>query len=172
MNVLRNIRLAAAAALAAAALCTPAAADAQNIDAFRRRLNTPVQGDSHFEPATVRISEQGDVAAVTRAAERRSPQTVQGYRIVVFMSNAQSARAEAFAARDAFASRFPDEKCYVTYENLYFKVTAGNCAAEEDALVLLHRVSGEFPKAFKTRENIPVAEFTTPRPAPADEPEL
>jgi hypothetical protein len=49
---------------------------------------------------------------------------------------------------------------YVTYDNPYFKVTAGNCTSQEEALILLERIKPTFPKAFIMRENIPLEELT------------
>jgi hypothetical protein len=53
----------------------------------------------------------------------------------------------------------PQLKTYVTYDNPYFKVTAGNCTTQEEALILLERVKPSFPKAFIMRENISMEEL-------------
>jgi hypothetical protein len=78
---------------------------------------------------------------------------------MIFMSNSQTARTEALAARDTLAVRMPDQQSYVTYENPYFKVAAGNCTSKEEALVLLEKIKRDFPKAFIMRENIPLEEL-------------
>ena len=130
-------------------LLTAATAAAQDIASFRRRLAEPVRVDSlRTEYNTVRVEECGDAA-----------DSVNGYRIVIFMSNAQSARTEALAARESFETMYPDERSYVTYENPYFKVAVGNCTSQEEAIILMERIRPTFPKAFLMRETIPASEL-------------
>ena len=76
------------------------------------------------------------------------------------MSNSQSARRDAVTAQENFSSLFPQEQSYLTYENPYFKVAVGNCTTQEEAIILLGRVRGSFPKAFIMRESIDIGEFT------------
>lgn len=137
-----------------------ATASAQNLNDFKARLAAPVQVDSLTTiHATVEVTEHGDAARIT-ASQPIRPQSVNGYRIMLFMSNSQSARTEAFAACDSLAVRLPQLPTYVTYDNPYFKVTAGNCISQEEALILLERVKPTFPKAFIMRESIPLTELT------------
>ena len=150
----------AAAAAAFAAAASAQTPHQQTVEAFRRHLESPVRTDSlHMVYNTVKVTEEGDVHATVRAAENSANTDVNGYRIVIFMSNTQSARADAFAVRESFGASFPDERSYLSYENLYFKVVVGNCASQEDAVILLNRIKHEYPKAFITRETIPAAEF-------------
>ena len=148
--------------ITAAAVLLFFAASAQNLTTFKSRLGAPVQIDSLTTVrSTVQVSEHGDAAQIaTRAASTVRPQSVNGYRIMLFMSNSQSARTDAFAACDSLAVRMPSLPTYVTYDNPYFKVTAGNCTSQEEALILLERIKPTFPKAFIMRENIPLEELT------------
>lgn len=141
-------------------LLTAATAAAQDIASFRRRLSEPVRIDSlRTEYNTVRIEECGDAADIVARSEQSRRKSVNGYRIVIFMSNAQSARTEALAARESFETMYPDERSYVTYENPYFKVAVGNCTSQEEAIILMERIRPTFPKAFLMRETIPASEL-------------
>ena len=143
-----------------AAIAVSAALSAQNLQTFKQRLATPVQVDSLTTiKQTVIVTEHDDAANLTQQAANKQTAAVNGFRIMIFMSNSQTARTEALAARDTLAVRMPDQQSYVTYENPYFKVAAGNCTSKEEALVLLEKIKRDFPKAFIMRENIPLEEL-------------
>ena len=143
-----------------AAIAVSAALSAQNLQTFKQRLAAPVQVDSLTTiKQTVIVTEHDDAANLTQQAANKQTAAVNGFRIMIFMSNSQTARTEALAARDTLAVRMPDQQSYVTYENPYFKVAAGNCTSKEEALVLLEKIKRDFPKAFIMRENIPLEEL-------------
>lgn len=128
---------------------------------IKEHLATPVQIDSLTTiNETVHILEFGDAAAIAERNLNMEPQNVKGYRIVIFMKNAQSARREAVATQEAFALKFPEEQSYLIYENPYFKVSVGNYTTTEEAMVYLGRIRSEFPKAHIAPENIDVKEFS------------
>ena len=137
-----------------------AVVSAQNLRTFKEYLAAPVQVDSlTVIRSTAEVTEYDDAADITSRVAPNRATSVNGYRIMLFMSNSQSARAEAFAACDSLAVRMPNLKIYVTYDNPYFKVAAGNCTTQEEALILLERIKPSFPKAFIMRENIPLEEL-------------
>lgn len=147
--------------LAIVALVGAQSVDAQNIRSFKEHLGAPVRIDSlSVVNQTVTVREVGDAAQIVAQANQHSSATVSGYRIMIFMSNSQTARNDALAARDTFAATFPAQRCYITYENPYFKVAVGNYTTQEEALVLLERIKPSFPKAFIIRENIPIMELS------------
>lgn len=128
---------------------------------IKEQLASPAQRDSLttiYE--TVQISEKGDAATIIEKGLKVAPKAVNGYRIVIFMSNSQTARRDAVAAQENFTALFPQEQSYLSYENPYFKVAVGNCTTKEEAIILLGRLRGTFPKAFIMHENIAIAEFT------------
>ena len=128
---------------------------------IKEHLASPVKCDSLTTiHQTVQIAEHEDAAAIVEKNLKVAPKAVNGYRIVIFMSNAQSARRDAVMAQENFAQLFPQEHSYLTYENPYFKVAVGNCTSQEEAMILLGRLRGTFPKAFIMRENINIGEFT------------
>ncbi len=130
------------------------------LETFKASLSAPVQIDSLTTVMnTVYVDERGDAAEVVKAGAEALRRTTAGYRVVIFMSNSQSARGDAIAANDSFALLYPGERSYITYENPYFKVSVGNCTSQEEAIILMERVRGNFPKAFLMRETIPASEL-------------
>lgn len=147
--------------LTAAALLLLFTATAQDLNSFKNYLKAPVQVDSLTTiRSTVNVTEHGDAAQLTERTVTNRQNSVNGYRIMLFMSNSQSARSEAFAACDSLAVRLPQLPTYVTYDNPYFKVVAGNCTTQEEALILLEQIKPSFPKAFIMREIIPLTELS------------
>lgn len=128
---------------------------------IKERLQLPSQRDSlTVVRETVQVREQGDAAAIVGKHLEHEAKMVAGYRIIIFMSNTQTARRDAVAAQEHFATLFPAERSYLSYENPYFKVAVGNCTSQEEAIILLGRLRGTFPKAFVVREDIHINEFT------------
>ncbi len=127
---------------------------------IKEHLSQPVKVDSLTTVnEIVTISERGDAAAIVESSLNVAPKAVNGYRIVIFMNNNQTARRDAVAVQESFAQLFPQEPSYLIYENPYFKVAVGNCTSSEEVLTLLGRVRRKFPKAFIVRENINIEEF-------------
>lgn len=131
----------------------------------RKEIKEQLASSVHIDSLTtihenVQITENGDAVKIIEGHLKEKAKMVNGYRIVIFMSNTQSARRDALAAQENFSSLFPQEQSYLTYENPYFKVAVGNCTTQEEAIILLGRVRGSFPKAFIMRENINISEFT------------
>ena len=81
----------------------------------------------------------------------------------IFFDNGSSARANAEAAMMSFNALYPDVRSYMGYENPYFKVLVGGCVTSEEAIVLLGRITPNFPKAYITREDIKLTELAQPK---------
>jgi hypothetical protein len=143
------IRLFLTAALTAlACVC-----GAQSIEGFKARL---AYGDS-LSSAQVQVVEHGTAAmAVSRLSSMSRQREISGYRIRIFFDNSQNARTMATATRRRFEEMFPEIPSYMSYENPYFKVVVGNCATNEEAIILKARIEGAFDRAFISREDIPI----------------
>ena len=151
------------------AICATFGLSAQEIDsvavALRKDIKTRLAEVAVVDSLTVveervQVTECGDAKTIVDKSLRSDSKSVVGYRIVIFMSNTQTARRDALLAQENFSQLFPEEQSYLTYENPYFKVAVGNCVSQEEAIVLLGRVRRSFPKAFMMRENIDIGEFT------------
>lgn len=130
-------------------LTAAGAVQAQSLEAFKRQLTEPGPG------ARVEIHEAADAAAAFAAAsESAANKRRDGWRINLFASNGQNARAEAESVKQAFEESFPGLSVDMVYENPYFKVSAGRCVTAEEAIMLLERVRVKFPKAFLMRETM------------------
>ena len=90
---------------------------------------------------------------------RDGSQQVSVSRISIFFDNSQNARAGAVETLEKFKELFPEIPATMTHENPYFKVSAGFCISNEEALILLNRLRKEFPKAFIVRERVSVDEL-------------
>ena len=97
-------------------------------------------------------------AAIERLVEQHieynASHSITGYRIRIFRDNSASARARGIEVRERFAQLFPSTSAYLSYDNPYVKVAAGDFRTRDDALFMLHRVKNYFPKAFIVVENI------------------
>ena len=149
----------------AIALLSVCSASAQKIEDFKAKLAEPVLNDSNGMVGSVVVREVGSaVTAVQKSDAQQSPATIKGFRIVIFFDNGSSARANAEAAIMNFNALYPDVRSYMDYENPYFKVLVGGCVTSEEAIVLLGRITPNFPKAYITREEIKLSELAQPKP--------
>ncbi|MFR9594059.1 MAG: hypothetical protein SNI57_05865 [Rikenellaceae bacterium] len=130
-------------------------ASAQTLEDFKDNLSTPSESGS-----SVTITESYSAqSALRRIAATPKKSGFLGYRIGIFFDNSPTARAKADAAKELFESRFPAEEVYMVYENPYFKVSAGNCVTQEEAVILLDRIQRVFPKAYIMREQLAIKDI-------------
>ena len=149
------------------ALLVCGGASAQKIEDFKAKLAEQTLVDSLGRVGSVIVREVGTAAtAVQKSDAQQSPATIKGFRIVIFFDNGSSARANAEAAIMNFNALYPDVRSYMDYENPYFKVLVGGCVTSEEAIVLLGRITPNFPKAYITREDIKLSELAQPKPQP------
>lgn len=132
---------------------------AQSLDAFKQRLASPVPSQAAFGMSRVTVFEEEDAARAVSDASRISARKFKGYRVCVFFDNGPMARTDAQAAQKLFAENFPGIPVHLFYEKLYFKVTAGNCVTAEEAIILMERVKGTFPKVFIKSEELSVSDL-------------
>ena len=155
----------------AMALLVCGVASAQKIEDFKARLAEPTLNDTLGRAGKVVVHEVGTAAEAVRKSDAATkPETVKGFRIVIFFDNSSTARAKAEEAIMHFNAIYPDVRSYMDYENPYFKVLVGSCVTSEEAIVLLGRITPNFPKAYITREEIKLTELSQPKfvPAPAE----
>ncbi len=136
-------------------------ASAQNLNRFKESLTAPSETG-----ASVTITESTSAQnALRRISATPTKSGFLGYRVGVFFDNSPTARAKANAAKSLFRSRFPDEDVYMVYENPYFKVSAGNCVTQEEAVILLDRIQKVFPKAYIMREKLAIKNIVSQKSA-------
>lgn len=98
-------------------------------------------------------------AAIEQIDSIKLSTSVNGYRIGIFFDNGQEARTKATQARRKFEANFPTEPVYMVYQSPYYKVSAGNCLTEEEAIILFEKVRYVFPNAYVMREKMDVKSF-------------
>ncbi len=121
----------------------------QVIDIFTQ-LSTPnSQGCtlSLHQPASVQ-------AAIAQYKTRNSSKKTSGFRVRIFFDNNQTARQRANETESNFHALYPETPAYLTYENLYFKVTVGDFRNRSDAMRFLSFIAPNYPNAFIIKENI------------------
>ncbi len=152
--------------LALIALFAIAGASAQNIDNFRAKLSDPLYNVETERTSSVETEHSDEAAAVVDALSAQSSvgTRFQGYRLGIYSDNGPDAQETSLAAKTTFESNFPDINVYWVYDNPYFKVTAGDCLTEEEAVMLLARVSTLFPKAYVMRAMMSAENVILPKP--------
>ena len=97
--------------------------------------------------------------AFSKYIEQNSGKKRHGYRIRIFISNAQNARAQSLEVENSFKKLFPAIPTYRTPSNPYFKVTVGNYRTRADAARALTIIKEEYPAAFMVKETIDYPEL-------------
>ena len=72
--------------------------------------------------------------AVQQHVLRNESKTLQGYRVRIFSSNAQTARRTSLSVKEEFESLFPDVPAYWGFKNLDFRVTVGDFRTKSEAM--------------------------------------
>lgn len=117
---------------------------------FARYVNVEIRKSTSSTEALDLMIEQsldeksGEVAKVSK----------QGYRVGLFFDNSSSARAKAINVVNLCDSLLADIPVSMSYANPYFKVSAGYCVSQEEAVIMLHRIQRYFPNAYLMREEV------------------
>jgi hypothetical protein len=74
-----------------------------------------------------------------------------GYRIQVMFSNV---RDEAYGAKAKLYKDFPKEKCYVEYEQPYYKLRLGDMVTRLEATNMLNQVLPLYQGAFIVKDKV------------------
>lgn len=86
-------------------------------------------------------------------AYNKSHDITDGYRIQISFSND---RQEAYDNKSKLYKELPDEKCYVEYEEPYYKLRIGDYATRMEAYDKLREVITKYPGAFVVRAKVRV----------------
>lgn len=131
----------------------------KSLTGLRKRMSVEVKHNDEVIRGAVNITEHGNVSEIVNANLRHTPGALNGFRIVIYMDNSQTARGGAAAARSRFNTLNIGEPTYLTYDNPYFKVSVGNYVSKEEAMQTLGKIKEIFPDAFITQAHINVMEF-------------
>ena len=95
------------------------------------------------------ISELADVYKMYN----KKNDVTDGYRIQVAFSND---RQEAYNNKSKLYKELPDEKCYVEYEEPYYKLRIGDYMTRLEAYDKLRSVITKYPGAFVVRAKVKI----------------
>ncbi|NNC95328.1 MAG: SPOR domain-containing protein [Chitinophagales bacterium] len=82
-----------------------------------------------------------------------SKETEDGYRIQVLLSNT---RDEVNKAKTKFYGSYPDLKCYIVYDQPYYKLRVGDFKSRIEAKRMLLSIANNYPTAFIVNDEINV----------------
>jgi hypothetical protein len=85
---------------------------------------------------------------------RNNSKKTQGFRVRIFFDNSQTARQKVYEIEAAFKELYPNVSTYLSYQDLYFKVTVGDFRTRTDAMRFLNSVQRSYPGAYIVKENI------------------
>jgi hypothetical protein len=90
----------------------------------------------------------------THIRNNESVRRISGYRVEIFFSSSLDARQKALETKTTFLRENPDVAVYVLYVSPDFKVRVGDFRTKNEALHLMKKIQGRFPKAFIVPDNI------------------
>ncbi len=93
-----------------------------------------------------------ELTDVYKTFNKKNDQT-DGYRIQISFSND---RKEAYDNKSKLYKDLPDEKCYVEYEEPYYKLRIGDYATRLEAYDKLRSVISKYPGAFVVRAKVKI----------------
>lgn len=73
-------------------------------------------------------------SAVENQIQQNRSKKIQGFRIRIFSSNAQTARATSQAVKEEFESLYPDISADQKFENIDYRVLIGNFRTKSEAM--------------------------------------
>jgi hypothetical protein len=124
-----------------------------------RSIETGGNGEA-VAGGVVVLHQDASVKAAFESYVKSNPDRAKtGYRIIVFSSNAQSARGESESIASQFKDSYPGLGIYRSYANPFFKVTVGDYRTKTDALKLYYEISGRFPRAKIIKDRINWCQF-------------
>ncbi|MFI3248330.1 MAG: hypothetical protein R3Y39_04295 [Rikenellaceae bacterium] len=137
--------------------------NAQTLSEFRNKLEyTKASDPTSNAQVTIREDDSARIA-LTELESRDRVSSVEGYRIGIFFDNGATARAGAMEVVKQCEKLFPDIPTTMNYDNPYFKVSAGYCIDNEEAIMMLNRIQKHFPKAYLMREQITTEDLKAAR---------
>ena len=84
-------------------------------------------------------------------AYNKNHDITEGYRIQISFSND---RQEAYNNKSKLYKDLPDEKCYIEYEEPYYKLRVGDYSSRIEAYNKLRQIIAKYPGAFVVRAKV------------------
>ena len=97
------------------------------------------------------IAHRFSLKGPTAAAIANVPFSSNGYRVQIYSG---SNRKAAYDTQARFQERYPEQRTYITYNNPYFKVHAGDYRTRLEAEKIMQQLKGSFTSLFIIPEKI------------------
>ena len=94
---------------------------------------------------------------------------VNGFRINIFFQSGNHSRSNALATQNAFRTRFPDMRSYVSFDEPYFRVNVGNFRTRLEAEAALENLRAIYPQAIIVRDVLDIRDLLRMPPLPSEE---
>ena len=94
-----------------------------------------------------------------RQSLARAESPVAGYRVLIFSQGGNNSKDAAFEEKERFEEAFPESKVYVSFEEPYFKVKAGNFIDRMQADFFLREIKMLYPYAFIVKDVLDVKDY-------------
>lgn len=90
--------------------------------------------------------------------------TIDGYRIQIFMEAGNDAITHADSVMDVFTNAYPKIPAYISFGQPYYRIRVGDFRTRLDAERALENIKHKYPNSFVTTERIipPQIEITVP----------
>ena len=86
-------------------------------------------------------------------AYNRKNDLAEGYRIQISFVNE---RQQAYDNKSKLYKEFPNERCYVEYEQPYYKLRIGDYATKLEAYDRLRSILAKYPGAFVVKDRVKI----------------
>ncbi|MDR0660104.1 MAG: SPOR domain-containing protein [Prevotellaceae bacterium] len=110
-----------------------------------------MQERGNIGEGVVRINQNSAITQMLdkNAEANRHSQTLQGYRIRIYLDNQQNARNRSEQIENKFKERYPEVGAYRSYTNPYFMVTVGDFRTVDEAI----KFQGQLAVDYKDYSN-------------------
>lgn len=103
---------------------------------------------SSTEGGDITVNQTAEVkGAFERYLAQQSAKKRNGYKVLVYSSNAQSARRVSASVESSLKSAYPNLKVYRDYKAPYFMVHVGDFRNKSDAMKICYELSSEYKQA-------------------------
>jgi len=97
--------------------------------------------------------------AITHASYNKIIKGVEGYRVQIFFNSGNEARKSGESVRGAFQSKYPEYNAYLSFDQPYFKVRAGNFRTRIEAECFKKLIEKDYPNSFVVKDFIEAPKF-------------
>ncbi len=107
-------------------------------------ISVPINGKSQNGNAIIKADPRVDTLIRLHIKHNEKYPLMSGYRIQIFKESGNQALDEAHEIMDEFSEEFPDIPTYLSFQEPYYRVRAGNFRTRLEALDNLENIKKKF----------------------------